>query len=326
MVVRRNAHSLPWLRYAAMLVAAGVILALLGGGSPFSLLDLRTVLLQSSIVAVAALGATLVIAMGGLDLSVGSCVALCTVVAAKVMLPRAADDAMTPALAILAAAATGAACGACNGLLVAAFRLPAFIVTLGTLGFVRGLAKYVSDSGPVYAKPGWLASWVVLEPRPAWLLVAPAAWMAILLAAAGSLFLRRTVAGRHAIAIGSNEEAAIRCGVPVARTKVLVYALAGACAGLAAIIQFARLGGSGDPTIQVGLELKAIAAVVIGGASLAGGRVSIVGTLCGAALMSLLDNRCAAAGLPSYAQEMIVGPIIVVAVAIDRWRAGRDGA
>lgn len=309
-----------------MLVAACVILALLGGGAPFSLLDVRTVLLQSSIVAIAALGATLVIAMGGLDLSVGSCVALCTVVAAKVMLPRAADDAMGPLLAILAAAATGAACGACNGAMVAILRLPAFIVTLGTLGFFRGLAKYVSDSSPVYSKPGWLASWVALEPQPAWLLVAPVAWVAIFLAILGSFFLRRTVAGRHAIAIGSNEEAATRCGVPIARVKVLVYALAGLAAGLAAVVQFTRLGGSGDPTVQVGLELKAIAAAVIGGASLSGGRVSIVGTLCGAVLMSLLDNRCAAAGLPSYAQEMIVGPVIIVAVAIDRWRAGRQGA
>lgn len=309
-----------------MLAAAVVMLVLLGGGASFSLLDVRTVLLQSSIVAIAALGATLVIAMGGLDLSVGSCVALGTVVAAKVMLSRAADDAAAPVLAIIAAAAVGAACGACNGVLVAALRLPAFIVTLGTLGFFRGLAKYVSDSSPVYARSGWLASWVAIEPRPAWLLVAPAAWVAILLAAAGSIFLRRTVAGRRALAIGDNEEAATRCGVPVAATKVLVYALAGLCAGLAAAIQFARLGGSGDPTVQVGLELKAVAAAVIGGASLAGGRVSIVGTLCGAALMSLLDNRCAAAGLPSYAQEMIVGPVIIVAVAIDRWRAGRERA
>ncbi|MEI7657206.1 MAG: ABC transporter permease [Phycisphaerae bacterium] len=322
----RTAHTLAWRRYAAMLAAAGVIVALLGGGATFSLLDVRTILLQSSIVAIAALGATLVIAMGGLDLSVGSCVALCTVVAAKVMLSRGVDDAWGPVLAIIAAAATGAACGACNGLIVAALGLPAFIVTLGMLGFVRGLAKYVSDSSPVYAKAGWLASWVVPEPRPAWLLVPPAAWLTLLLAAAGSFFLRRTVAGRHAIAIGSNEEAATRCGVPVGRTKALVYALAGLAAGLAAVIQFARLGGSGDPTIQVGLELKAVAAAVIGGASLSGGRVSIVGTLCGAVLMSLLDNRCEAAGLPSFAQEMIVGPVIIVAVAIDRWRVGRDRA
>jgi ribose transport system permease protein len=309
-----------------MIASVAVVVALLGlsSGAAFSLLDLRTVLLQSSIVAIVALGAMLVISMGGLDLSVGSTLALCTVVAAKVMLASCDQGeplAWAAPAAALAAIACGCCCGLVNGLLITGLGLPPFIATLGTLGFFRGLAKYLSNSSPVYAKAGWLKAWVAVEPSPSWLLMAPCAWVSLLLACGASLFMHRVVTGRYALAIGDHEEAAGRCGVPVVRTKLLVYMLAGLLAGVAAVVQFARLNGSGDPTIQVGLELKAIAAVVIGGASLSGGSFSVIGALGGAVLMSLLDNRCAAMGLPGYVQEMIVGPIIIVAVAADRWRA-----
>ena len=135
--------------------------------------------------------------------------------------------------------------------------------------------------------------------------------------------LHFTVLGRRAVAIGSNEEAARRAAVPIPRVKVAVYTISGALVGLAGAWYYARLGGSGDPTCAPGVELNAIAAVVIGGASLSGGSGSVAGTLCGALLMALLDNRGVALGWPNYAQELVVGNIIILAVAFDRWRAAR---
>lgn len=320
----------PSLRGLVPLLALAVVpllFLLLNPAATLSLADIRLVLLQSSIVSIAALGAAMVIATGGIDLSVGSCVAIAGVAAAWALKPWAdvpgGPGFLPPLLAILAALAAGSLAGITNGLLITLLRLPPFIATLGTLGFIRGVAKLFTSSGTIYARPGWLSSWVAAQPSPSWLLVAPSVWLTLLLAVLTGIFMSRTVIGRRALAIGDNQEAAMRCGVPVQATKFTIYLLAGLLAALAGVVQFARLNGAGDPTIQGGLELKAIAAVVIGGASLSGGNISIFGTICGAVLMSLLDNRCAAAGLPNYAQEMIVGPIIITAVAMDRSRRDR---
>ena len=317
-------HILPRLIPLLALVAVPVLFWAFSLAPMLSFGDVRLILLQSSIVAIAALGAAMVIATGGIDLSVGSCVALSTVAAAWTL--RGSGDvphtpgAFEPVLAILAALGVGCLCGCTTGLLITRFKLPPFIATLGALGFIRGLAKFFTGSGTIYARPGWLESWVRATPSPQWLLIAPSVWLMLGLAACCALLMHRTVLGRRALAIGDNEEAALRCGVPIASTKLAIYVLAGALAAIAGIVQFARLNGAGDPTIQGGLELKAIAAVVIGGASLSGGNISIFGTICGALLMNLLENRCAAAGMPTYAQEMIVGPIIVISVALDRHR------
>lgn len=308
---------------ALSLILAAALFWAIAPDRPLSVMDARTILLQTVIVATVALGMTIIMVSGGIDLSVGSAVALCGVVAAKVMKPEWGSGAEMgqAALAVAAAVMTGALCGLYNGLLVTALRLPPFIVTLGTLGFFRGVAKWVSGSSPVYARPGGLEAWVALIPRPAWLIVAPAVWIMLALAGLATLFLHRTVPGRWAVATGSSEEAARRAGLPINRIKIMVYTLGGLLVGLAGVLQFARLGGSGDPTVQVGLELKAVAAVVIGGASLSGGHASVAGTLCGALLMALLDNRCTALGWPNFVQEMVVGHIIILAVAVDRWRA-----
>jgi ribose transport system permease protein len=291
---------------------------------PLSVLDARFILLQTVIVGLVALGMTIVIVSGGIDLSVGSAVALAGVAAAKVM--ATGESSALAVLAIAAAATVGVACGVYNGVLVTVLRLPPFIVTLGTLGFFRGVAKWISGSSPVYSKAGWLAAWVEPAPSIALLVVAPAVWVMVLIAGAVALVLKKTVVGRQAVAIGSNEEAARRAGIPIARVKVGVYAACGLLVGLAGVVQFARLGGSGDPTVQIGLELKAIAAVVIGGASFAGGYASVTGTLCGALLMVLLENRCTAVGWPNYVQELVVGHIIIAAVAVDQWRRRRGSA
>lgn len=290
---------------------------------PLTILDVRTILAQSVIVGLAALGMTIVIVSGGIDLSVGSGVALCGVIAAKAMQLESLPPALMPILAILVAAGAGMLCGVYNGALIVGLRLPPFIVTLGTLGLFRGVAKWLSGSSSVYGEPRWLQRVVQTEPQPAWLLVAPAVWVLVAIAALVGIGLSRTVRGRQVVAIGSNQEAARRSGVKIGRVKLSIYAACGLLTGLAGVVQYARLSGSGDPTGNIGLELNAVAAVVIGGASFSGGYASVFGTLCGTVLMMLLENRCAAAGWQTYVQELVVGHIIIAAVALDQWRRVR---
>lgn len=285
-----------------------------------TLLDVRTVAVHSVIVAAAALGASLVIVGGGIDLSIGSAVALASVAAAGVA-KELGDTGWMPVFAVLAAVVTGALCGLYNGLLVTTLGLPSFIATLGTLGFFRGVAKWVSGSRPVSASAGWMEEFVRPIPEREWMIVAPAVWLMLIVAVVTRVALGSTVFGRRITAIGSNEEAARRCGVPVKATKVKAYAAGGLLIGLAGAMQFARLN-QGDPTVAAGLELDAIAAVVIGGASLAGGHVSVFGAVIGAVMMAYLKNRCTVLGWPNYVQEIVVGHIIIVAVALDRWRRG----
>jgi ribose transport system permease protein len=291
-----------------------------GPGQHVTLLDVRTFAVHTVIVGTAALGMTLVIISGGIDLSVGSVVALSSVAAAMTM--KATGNA---AVTLVVALATGAMCGLYNGLLITLLRLPPFIATLGTLGFFRGVAKWIAGSRPVSADPGVFGPWVTPIPEPRWLVVAPGVWLMLVLALGTSAMIRSTVFGRHAVAIGSNEDAARRCGVPIRRTKTLIYVTAGLFVGLAGLLQFARLT-QGDPTVAVGLELDVIAAVVIGGASLSGGYGSVAGTLAGAVLMAFLRNRCTVLGWSNFVQEMIVGHIIIIAVAVDQWRLRRGRA
>lgn len=286
-------------------------------------LQFQTILVQMIIFGTAALGMTLIIASGGIDLSVGSAVALCSVVAALI-LKRTGNDAMSTAF-ILAAAIGGSVlvgglCGLYNGLLVTGLRLPAFIATLGTMGFYRGVAKWISDSQPVTAPTYGIESWVRPSPGQDWMLLAPGAWMLLGLALVVAMLLRLSLLGRYALAIGSNEATARLCGVRVERMKVLIYVVAGLLTGLAGLLQFARLT-QGDPTVAIGLELDVIAAVVIGGGSLAGGQGSLLGTLAGAFMMAYLRNRCTREGWPNFVQDMIVGHIIILAVALDLWRS-----
>lgn len=297
---------------------------------PVTLLNLQTVALHMVIVGIAALGMTFVIVSGGIDLSIGSAIALASVTAALVLKHTTAAQ-IPPlnalVLALLAAMATGAACGLYNGLLITLLRLPPFIATLGTLGFYRGVAKWLSDSMPVSAPTHGLEQWVAtIPPAPLrWMLFAPAVWLLAGLAIFAALVLRFSIFGRYALAIGSNEATARLCGIRVPRWKVAIYVAAGALTGLAGLMQFARLT-QGDPTVAIGLELDVIAAVVIGGGSLAGGQGSIAGTLAGAFMMAYLRNRCVALGWSNYVQEMIVGHIIIIAVALDQWRLRRSAA
>ena len=280
--------------------------------SPF---NLRIVLSQTVIVAVAAVGMTMIMVGGGIDLSVGAAIALTGVVAAIGI--RAG---WPPAVAVLAAVLAGGVTGLANGLLITGLRVVPFIATLGMLGIARGMAKWLAEEQTVNVPPTWVNELLVTVPRQAWLLLPPGVWIAIALAAVAAAILRRTVFGRRVFALGSNEAAARACGVDPDRLKLWIYGSAGLLTGLAGVMQMSRLR-QGDPTVAIGAEMDIIAAVVIGGGSLRGGEGSIGGTMIGALVMAFLRNGCQQMGWPNYVQEIIIGAIIVLAVAADRFRA-----
>ena len=202
-------------------------------------------------------------------------------------------------------------------------RVVPFIVTLGTLLLVRGLAKGLADEQKIDVPLSWLIELLAaLSPEMRWLIVPPGVWLLLLLAIGVGALLRSTPVGRHIVATGSSEATARLCGIRVERIKTGVYMASGAAAGLAGVMQFSRLT-VGDPTVAVGLELDVIAAVVIGGGSLSGGEGSILGTLVGALIMTVIRSGCSQMGLPNWVQEIVTGTIIVVAVALDRWRHRR---
>lgn len=290
------------------------LFAILLPGQFLSAYNLKTMATQTVIVGVCAIGMTFVIVSGGIDLSVGSTIALSSVVSAVLL-----RDGASTTTAVLGGIVACGALGLVNGLLITRLRIVPFIVTLGSMGVARGLAKYLADEQKVDAPVGGLSALMAKTPDPAWLMLSPGVWLMLVLGALAALVLARTVFGVHALAIGSSEPTARLCGVRVERVKLLIYALSGLCAGLAGTLQLARLT-VGDPTTALGKELDVIAAVVIGGGSLAGGSGSILGSLLGAFLMTVLANGCTLLGMPNYVQEMLVGAIIVIAVAVDQLR------
>ena len=296
------------------LALVAIVFGALIGPQFFAAANLELMARQTVIVCVAALGMTMVIVSGGIDLSVGSVVALSTVVTA--LLLRANTG---PALAALGAVAAGAVCGAINGVLITQLRVVPFIVTLGTMLLVRGAAKGFADERRIEAPITWLNDLVRTVRDGRGLLLPSAIWITAALAVAVALTLRYTRFGRHLFAIGSSERTARLCGVRIDWCKFVVYTIAAALAGLAGVMEFSKLS-VGDPTVAVGLELDVIAAVIIGGGSLLGGRGSVAGTIAGAAIMSVIQIGCSQQGLPNWVQQIVTGTIIVGAVALDRWR------
>jgi ribose transport system permease protein len=282
-----------------------------------SVRNFRIVVAQTVIVALGAIGMTMIIVSGGIDLSVGSVIALTGVVTAI-----AIRDGVSPLMAVAYSVLAGGLVGVLNGLLITRLRVIPFIATLGTLGMARGVAKWIAGQQTVNVPPTWVNELAVTFPQPEWLIVAPGVWLSVVLAVLAALVLRYTVFGRRVFAIGSNEAAARACGIAVDRLKIWIYGLAGLLFGLSGVMQMSRLR-QGDPTVAIGTELDIIAAVVIGGGSLSGGVGTILGSMIGATIMAVLRNGSQQMGWPNYIQEIIIGAIIVIAVAVDGWRSRR---
>lgn len=313
MTTLRALLSKPWF---GPLVALFVVYATFGVLAPDTFLgvvNLLTMTRQTVVVAVAAVGMTFVIVHGGIDLSVGSLVALTTVVMALAL-----RSGLGPLEASLVGLIVPTLAGLVNGALVTGLGITPFIVTLGAMSIFRGAAKGLANEQKIDAMPRGLDA-LMAAPPPGEGFVPPGVWIALAVIAVGAVALQFTVFGRHAVAIGSNEATARLCGIPVGRVRILVYTLAGALAGLSGVMEFSTLT-VGDPTDSIGLELEVIAAVVIGGASLSGGRGSVVGSAVGALLMTEIKTGCTHVGFPNWVQEILTGAIIVVAVAIDRFR------
>jgi ribose/xylose/arabinose/galactoside ABC-type transport system permease subunit len=297
------------------LIVVAIVFGLLVGGRFYAPDNLELMARQAAIVCVAAIGMTIVIAAGGIDLSVGSIIALTTVAIAIAM--RAG---MGPAAAAAAGIAAAVVCGLVNGVLVTQLNVIPFIVTLGTMLIVRGAAKGLAEERRIEAPVTWLNDLLRTERGTA--LLPAGIWGVLAAALIVAAVLRYTRFGRQVFAIGSNERMARLCGVAIPRTKIMVYTLSGLLTGFAGLLQFSKLS-VGDPTVGVGAELDVIAAVIIGGGSLNGGRGSVVGTMMGAAIMTIIQIGCSQKGLANWVQQIVTGAIIVAAVALDRVRSAK---
>ncbi len=277
--------------------------------------NVTAILFSTVVIGTLALGTTFVIITGGIDLSIGTGMALCAVVSGVLIV----NAGVPLVLGVLGAVLFGDLIGLVNGVNVAVLRLPPFIATLAMMLVAQGLALVVSGSTPIYfdATPAYseisIGSIVPGTDFPNAVLVLAAA------AVLAGVLLNRTVLGRYTYSIGSNEEATALSGIDVRRWKIVIYTLAGLFTGLAGVMISARLG-SAQPATGMGYELQAIAAVVIGGTSLSGGKGSIVGTIIGALIISVLNNGLQIMSIPQEWQNVILGCVILLAVYADRAR------
>jgi ribose/xylose/arabinose/galactoside ABC-type transport system permease subunit len=305
---------LQWQRIAEYVIVVAIILESIVFAiiAPqfLSVPNLINVALSIAITGILAVGMTAVILTGGIDLSVGSVAALAGVVAATI---AATGGGSAAALGGLAALSIGLAVGLFNGFMVAQFRVPPFVTTLAMLTICRGLAFIVTGGrsiGNLPASFGFLGRGHLLGvPVPVLLM--------LLVFAAGWFVLRRMKFGRHVYAVGGNREAAFLAGVNIKRTMLLVYILNGLLVGLAGLVLASRLG-AGVPNAGLQYELDVIAAVVVGGTSLMGGRGSVIGTFWGAVFIGVLNNGLNLAGIDPYIQKIALGVVILLAVLADQ--------
>ena len=294
----------------AVLVAMVLLFGLLRD-SFFSMATLGSVANRIPALALVATGMTLVMITGGIDLSVGSVLGFCGAAVGVMM----ADWQWGLALALLVSIALGSAIGGTTGAVSVKLRLPSFIVSLGMLEIARGLAFLTTNSQTKYIGAGIESLGVPF----AGLVISPAFVISVLVVAAGQVMLSHMAVGRHWIAIGANREAALISGVPVDRPRILAHALLGALTGLAAGFNCSRLG-SADPNAGVGFELSAIAAVVVGGTSLMGGRGSVVKSFIGVLIIATLEAGLVQIGASEPVKRIVTGTVIVAAVLADTWR------
>lgn len=300
---------LPFASVIALFIALSIV-------SPYflTLQNLSSVARQIAVINIIALGMTLIMISGGIDISVGSVMAFAGI--CGTMLLHAGYG--LPA-SILGAVVAGAAWGLVNSLIVTLLHVSPFIATLGTMGAARGLTLVMTGGLPVVNLPesfGRLGDGNVLRVVPV-----PLALLSALAVLTGFI-LKYTRMGRYAYAIGSNIEAVRYAGIPVKRYLVSIYVFCGALTGLAGMIESSRLM-TGQPTTGQGYELSVIAAVVIGGASLSGGEGTVTGTMAGAVLMGLISNGSNLLGISPFWQQVVIGSIIVLAVAVDEIRKRR---
>lgn len=276
--------------------------------------NLAAIARQTAVITIMAMGMTMVMVSGGIDLSVGSIVGLAGVVGAMSM------TAGLPVLAgILIFIAVGAACGLLNGMAVTALKIPPFIVTLGAMGIYRGLGLYISDGNAVVGLPsgaGYLAEKTVfgLFPLPLFIVIA--------FALVVHFVLSSTKLGRYCYAMGSNIEAARYAGIRVSAYQIVYYAILGGLSGLAGAIETSRTV-TGQPNAGEGYELNVIAAVVIGGGSLSGGQGTVVGTIIGSLIMGVLANGGNLLQISPFIQKIVIGAVIVLAVTFDEFQRRR---
>jgi ribose transport system permease protein len=275
--------------------------------------NLSSVVRQTAVINIMALGMTLVIIAGGIDLSVGAILAMGGLLGTMAM-----EQGYSIPVGVFIGIVTGLACGLVNGMLTTRLAIAPFIVTLGTLGIVRGLTLIISNGLPVHRIPqsfSYLGEGNLLG-------VPFVLWILVVCAAVTHVILEHTRLGRYAFAIGSNPDAALYAGIPVVFHTTAVYAICGMLTGLAGMIEASRLM-TGQPTAGQGYELQVIAAVVIGGGSLRGGEGSVIGTLIGAFIMGLLSNGSDLLGISPYLQQAIIGAVIILAVTVDELRKRR---
>ncbi|MBT6189714.1 MAG: ABC transporter permease [Tateyamaria sp.] len=285
--------------------------------------NMLAILQATSVNGVLAIGVTLVIITGGIDLSVGTMMTFCAVIAGVVLTYAG----LPMIFGVIAAVLTGVLCGACSGTFVAKMAIPPFIATLGMMLILKGLSLVISGTRPIYFNdtPGFseisrgslIGDVIPSLPIPNGVLIL------FIVAAVTAYILNRTVLGRYCFALGSNEESVRLSGVNTDRWKIAIYALAGAIVGIAGLLIASRLN-SAQPALGLGYELEAIAAVVIGGTSLSGGRGSILGSLIGALIMAVLTNGLRVLSVAQEWQTVVTGAIIILAVYADMMRRNRS--
>lgn len=318
---RGGAQQKLWAFASLIVLVAGFSLA-----SPnfFQVTNIMAILQATSVNGVLAVGVTLIIITGGIDLSIGTLMTFCAVMTGVVLTWAG----MPLLLGVLTSIATGALCGLISGTFVAKMKIPPFIATLGMMLMLKGLSLIVTGTKPIYFNdtPGFseiaqgslIGRIVPAFPVPNGVLIL------FIVSGAVAWILGRTVLGRYTFALGSNEEAVRLSGVNTDAWKMAIYALAGGICGIAGLLIASRLN-SAQPALGLGYELEAIAAVVIGGTSLAGGRGTILGTLIGALIMSVLTNGLRVMSVAPEWQTVVTGAIIVAAVYADQLRRGRAG-
>ncbi|MBM3983332.1 MAG: ABC transporter permease [Planctomycetes bacterium] len=316
----------PWVGFVAVLLLFTLLIGIKGELPKFlSTGNVRVLLHEGTIPAIVGLGMLLVLISGGIDLSVGAVAALVTVVTMRVFTAMYEAGGASPANSLFAVAAgvsVGGLCGLANGMLITKLRLPPFVATLGMFGIARGVAVWLAGRKVLAFPLGGAPEWVNTVASTQHEFTNPGLWSVVLLALLTVVLLHRTVLGRHLYAVGSNEATARLCGVNVTRTKLAVYTLAGLLTGWAGVILFAH-SNSGNPTLGEQLELDVITAVVIGGASLLGGKGTVVGALLGVAILGLIKNGVSLFDVPVEMQYILIGVLLLANVSLNQWRQRR---